>query len=415
MKTEVQSILRTIIFNILTVIIVSTFPSHASSANVDHIAKIDALVENGGYAVDGGTGFSAALNSEKQYIPASILKIATAYAALQILGPEFRFETHFYLDDVDNLYIKGFGDPYLISEEIRNIIACFKGQGIKLIQDIIIDDSAFEIDDVEQLSGGSDNPYDALNTALAVNFNTVNIQKDKTGRILSAEDQTPILPLMFSLGKKLPSGNHRINITVKNSPQNISTRYAGELFRAIQHELKIEGEGSIKSGKVPENLEPVYVHHSRTLREMIAPLMLYSNNYIANQIFLACGSAEMGYPATWKKARKVMARLFQKELGLTVKDIKIVEGSGLSRENLITPAAMLAILREFKDNADLLPFEKGRRIKSGTLKGVYSYAGYFNNKENLQRFVLILNQKKNVRDKLIDHIEKYIRVQKLND
>ena len=61
-------------------------------------------------------------NREKLFIPASILKILTSLAALDLLGPDCRFSTAWYLDpDSKNLYLKGFGDPLLISEIIEEL------------------------------------------------------------------------------------------------------------------------------------------------------------------------------------------------------------------------------------------------------------------------------------------------------
>src|ERR1700690_1390876 len=59
-----------------------------------------------------------AQNADKPFTPASVTKIVTAWLALEVLGADYRFETRFYLDDKRVLYIKGGGDPYLISEEL---------------------------------------------------------------------------------------------------------------------------------------------------------------------------------------------------------------------------------------------------------------------------------------------------------
>ena len=56
-------------------------------------------------------------NADKPFVPASVTKIVTAWLALEVLGADYRFETRFYLDAKRVLYIKGGGDPYLISEE----------------------------------------------------------------------------------------------------------------------------------------------------------------------------------------------------------------------------------------------------------------------------------------------------------
>jgi D-alanyl-D-alanine carboxypeptidase/D-alanyl-D-alanine-endopeptidase (penicillin-binding protein 4) len=172
----------------------------------------------------------------------------------------------------------------------------------------------------------------------------------------------------------------------------------------------MNGIGEIVEKQVPENLEPVYVHRSdKTLPEIIESLMLYSNNFIANQLFLACGAKQYGYPATWEKGRRVLAEFMNDKLDLSEKDVKMVEGSGLSRKNRVSPQAMLVLLRVFKPYAHLLPLENGMRIKSGTLKGIYSYAGYFTDSGELDSFVLILNQSGNNRDKLLELLEGYYR------
>jgi D-alanyl-D-alanine carboxypeptidase/D-alanyl-D-alanine-endopeptidase (penicillin-binding protein 4) len=383
-------------------------PARANDINSSAIAATEALIANGGYAVEKNNRLIATRNLQTPYVPASILKIATALAALEILGPDFRFTTNFYRDGEHNLYIKGSGDPFLISEEVAAIIVKLKELGCTEINDIYLDDTAFRLAASADGAGTSENPYDAQNSALAVNFNTVNITKEKGGIIVSAEEQTPTLALMSELAAKLPPGLHRINITRQETEgAAIISRYAGELFRAFQRQEKIAGEGTIVRKKTPEKLKPFYIHSSsKNLEDVIEPLLLYSNNFIANQIFLTLGAHTYGYPATWEKAIKVVKDYLQKEYILSEKDIKIVEGSGLSRKNRASPRAMMQLLDSFKPYAGLLPQEGGRFLKSGTLEGVYSYAGYFMENERLDSFVLLLNQEKNNRDRVLDVLDR---------
>jgi D-alanyl-D-alanine carboxypeptidase/D-alanyl-D-alanine-endopeptidase (penicillin-binding protein 4) len=157
---------------------------------------------------------------------------------------------------------------------------------------------------------------------------------------------------------------------------------------------------------VPDDLTPVYIHRSsKKLDSLIESLMLYSNNYIANQIFLTCGAKQSGYPATWAKGRNALTKYLNKELGIDEKAVEIYEGSGLSRNNRVTPRAMIRILEAFRPYYMLLPLSDNRRVKSGTLTGVYSYAGYFLTDKQPDSFVLILNQNKNHRDRLLDILE----------
>jgi D-alanyl-D-alanine carboxypeptidase/D-alanyl-D-alanine-endopeptidase (penicillin-binding protein 4) len=370
-------------------------------------AEVMRFIDNGGYAVKKDSRIIAAHNLHTMFVPASIVKIAISLVALRILGPQYRFETYFFMDAKQNLYIKGFGDPFLISEEIVIIVRELKKIGCQRINDIYLDDTAFDIPTIADGSGLSDNPYDAQNNALAVNFNTVNVKKDQTGKVRSAEEQTPILPLMAELSEKLEPGIHRINISRGRTGRNeIINRYAGELFRAFQHKEKIPGDGIIVFKKTPENLTPYYTHQSsKALEDIIAPLMLFSNNFIANQLYLTMGAKLYGYPATWEKSRMAVEDNLLKEFKLSAGEIRIVEGSGLSRKNMVTPSAMIQLLDFFKPYSGFLPQAGGKFLKSGTLKGVYSYGGYFSENNNLDSFVLMLNQEENTREQLLQELE----------
>jgi len=383
----------------------------ADDAEPDYTTAINRLIDNGGYAVKKDGQLIATQNLHEIFVPASIVKIATASMALDILGPQFRFNTNFYLDGQQNLYIQGFGDPFLISEEVAVIFEKLKELGCPKVNDIYLDNSAFELVASFDGAGKSDNPYDAQNSALAVNFNTVHIKKEKSGEVLSAEEQTPTLAVMAALAEKLQPGIYRINITQeKTGGAALMSRYVGELFRALQQQGNITGEGMIARRKIPENLPLFYTHRSsKTLEDIIGQLMLFSNNFIANQLFLTLGANKYGYPATWEKSVQAMAGYLLEEHNLPEKEIKLVEGSGLSRKNRASPHAMMKLLDSFKSFAKLLPQEDGKFLKSGTLKGVYSYAGYFMEKEKLDNFVLILNQETNYRDHLLQLLEKMYR------
>ena len=64
-----------------------------------------------------------AQNADKPFVPASVAKIVTAWLAMEVLGGDYRFETRFYLDDKRVLYVRGGGDPFLVSEELKPLAA----------------------------------------------------------------------------------------------------------------------------------------------------------------------------------------------------------------------------------------------------------------------------------------------------
>jgi len=362
---------------------------------------IAGLVKNGGILVsrDGKTIYR--LNDNQTFLPASTLKIGTALAAIHILGQDHRFATRFYRSKENDLFIRGLADPFLVSEEIREIARILHTAGIESIRNIYLDDSACLLEGKTDGAEESLNPYDADNGCLAVNFNTVSIAVGRENGVRSDEAQTPWLPIMAELGSGLPPGRHRINIT---TPENRSLRYAGELFAAMCREQGIKMKGTVAAATTPSDLPLFYEHRSaKSLDEILAALLLYSNNFIANQLFLACGAKQFGWPATWEKGQRAVSAFYQDKLGLNPSQLSQQEGSGLSRRNRITPQAMLSLLDAFKPHAHLLPADqKGALLKSGTMTGVYAYAGYFTAEKGLDSFVLLLNQPENTRDRVLE-------------
>lgn len=361
--------------------------------------RLDNLVENGGLVVTRNGATIYERNANSQFMPASVQKIGTALAAIEILGMDYRFTTRFYYNGEHDLYIRGLADPLLVSEEVARIVATLRARGLSSIRNISLDDSGCLLENGTDGASNTLNPYDAQNSCLAVNFNTINLVKTADGQVRSAEGQTPTLPLMRELAQGVPPGTHRINVTATG---NQSLRYAGELFAAMFKKQGVTVRGKITSGPVPEGVKPFYEHaSSKSLPEALTGLLKYSNNFIANQLFLAIGAKQYGWPATWGKGRQAMAAFYRNELGLSDKDILVREGSGLSRQNRVTPKGMLAILEAFKPYAALLPFANGCLRKSGTMTGVYGYGGYFTGEHGLDSFVLILNQPKNTRDQVL--------------
>ncbi|MFT5698733.1 MAG: D-alanyl-D-alanine carboxypeptidase/D-alanyl-D-alanine-endopeptidase (penicillin-binding protein 4) [Desulforhopalus sp.] len=365
-------------------------------------SHLSELVTNGSYLVQSKQKIIGH-RKEDLFLPASTLKILTSLAALDLLGPEFRFETHFYIDDEQNLYIKGYGDPFLTSEEIRIICSSLKNRGITQIRSIFLDDSSYKQQQTPGITS-SNNPYDAPTGALAVNFNTLMVDKLPSGAVQSAELQTPSLAIMKRLARKLPTGTQRINIGTdgNNTLISLQLQYVGELFCALLHETGIIVEGGFDKRNVPHSLEPFLIHKSsKNLKEVMGECLHYSNNFIANQVFLYCGLQKNGSPATWDKARGSITNFIEKTLHLSKKQLSVQDGSGLSRQNRMSAEALVTILVHFKQYADLLNRHSGVLLKSGTMQDVYCYGGYFTENETLIPFVILLNQKRNTRDKIL--------------
>ncbi|MDP2647250.1 MAG: D-alanyl-D-alanine carboxypeptidase [Desulfobacterales bacterium] len=326
-------------------------------------------------------------NADKTLVPASTLKLLTSLAALHYLGPGYRFSTEFYLDRNSNLKIKGYGDPLLISEVLADIAGVLRKK-ISTYNDLILDDSYFAGPLTIPGITSSDQPYDAPNGALCVNFNTIFFEREK-GFPVSAEPQTPLLPFALKRIGKSSRGQGRIPLSRKNDE---SLLYAGHLFRYFLDRHGITSGGMIKTGEVnPATDQLVYRYVSRfSLEENIAKLLEHSNNFMANQLLIATGAKVGGPPGTLDKGVQTMAN-FSKNV-LKINQIKMVEGSGISRKNRISVQGMHKVLDAFAPFRHLLRTRDGFQYKSGTLHHVSTAAGYFEggNKE-LYRIVVLLN------------------------
>ena len=364
--------------------------------------KFSQLVKNGSVTVasDKWILYRYPPKQNSLLVPASVQKYATALAALHYFGSQFRFSTDFYMDQNNELGVRGHGDPFLVSEEWQKIAEKLSDLPSvpKKSEGLFFDTSLFE--ENIQIPGikYSLNPYDAINGALVVNFNTVYLKVDKNGTISSAEEQTPLTPLAKHLGKKLTSGTHRVSI-----PPDSGFAYAGELLQTIflRQGLSFKNR-KVSLRKVSSAGKLVYRHYNNlNLQDVIAGMMLYSNNFTANQLLLTTGMKRFGSPASLKKGRLAVEGYLKKELGISSDQFRIAEGSGISRKNRLTPDAVLLLLKAFLPYQHLLPREKNIPYKTGTLSGVYSMAGYLSTSDPLY-FVILLNQQKNHREKIRD-------------
>lgn len=351
-------------------------------------------------------------NVSNPLIPASILKIVTALAAISSLGEDYKFQTHFYYNSHNsNLYIKGFGDPLFISEEINKatelLASKLKKEKIPTINNIILDHSFFE--ENINIPGRSDtlNPYDAFQSALCANFNTVFFKTDTaTNEIISAEEQTPLLPIFKQkiMATNLKSG--RITLSRKES-----LTYPGYLVKYFLKKSGINTSGQVLTGITDKNEELFLIYNSeKTLLEIIQNLLEYSNNFIANQLLLTMGAQASGAPSNLEKSISAINTYLSDNFQNL--QIKFVEGSGISRENQVSSENMIKILIQFMPYHSLLRKDDKGFFKTGTLSGIRTKAGYIIGKDkSLYPYVIMINKKKMGYDDILKRME--LRVKNL--
>jgi D-alanyl-D-alanine carboxypeptidase/D-alanyl-D-alanine-endopeptidase (penicillin-binding protein 4) len=329
------------------------------------------------------------INDTVPMIPASTLKILTSLTALETLGKEFVFFTRISYDTATHrLFLKGFGDPLLISEEVarmaRQIASKFQPEQVS---DIVLDNSFFSADITIPGTGRSKNPYDATTGALCANFNTFRFSwSPAQNRYISAEPQTPFLEIFK---KEIRTSGQKQGRILLSPP--LRERYPGLLLAEFLKQQGIPVTGKVITGPFCDGCSPVMAFASSfPLDQVVEKLLAFSNNFMANQIMLTLGAKRFGPPATLEKGVSVLNEFAETQLRLD--GIKLVEGSGLSRQNRISARQMLRVLKAFLPYRRLLRQQGNEFYKTGTLSDVRTRAGYFMGKDGeLYPYVIMLN------------------------
>ncbi|SEL20797.1 D-alanyl-D-alanine carboxypeptidase/D-alanyl-D-alanine endopeptidase [Nitrosovibrio tenuis] len=277
------------------------------------------------------------LNAGVAMNPASVMKLVTTFAGLELLGPAYTWKTELYADGLrngdtlqGNLIIKGYGDPKLNLENFWLLTRRLRQTGLREIAgDLMLDNSHFDLPNAHpaDFDGKPHRAYNVLPEALLVNYRTLAIRlipqpESKTIRIVV--DPLPALldlknNLMLSNGpcsdwrdalatdiRIDPQDNSRVSIIFDG---NYSTHcgektlflsihdnayYILSLFRQLWQEQGGTFRGRAISGTVPEGLLPVEIHQSPPLADIVRDINKFSNNAAARQLYLALGLAASG-------------------------------------------------------------------------------------------------------------------------
>ncbi|BDG10262.1 D-alanyl-D-alanine carboxypeptidase/D-alanyl-D-alanine endopeptidase [Anaeromyxobacter paludicola] len=375
-----------------------------------------------------------ARNADDLFNPASNVKLFTAAAALARLGPEFRFETEFYAEPgaaetVRALYVRGKGDPSMVTERLYAIAGELAHRGIRTVKgDLVLDDSWFD----EQREGPGydqehgDRAYLAPTGALSLNFNAVAIHvaggpKPKARGRVELEpasdfftlDNRTVTARARARRRVVPSsslqgGLERITVTGRlplNGGDQVFYRKIGDPTLYFGHTLKrmlelrgVRVTGQVRAGRVPPAARLVYLAQSDELAEIVRTLQKHSNNFIAEQLVKTLGAQVKGAPGSWPKGIEAIQD-FLAEAGIPRGGYQMRNGSGLNDANRFTARQTVTLLgamwRRFPLAAEYvgaLPVAGkdgtirwrmwgtdavGRlRAKTGTLDGVRSLSGY---------------------------------------
>jgi D-alanyl-D-alanine carboxypeptidase/D-alanyl-D-alanine-endopeptidase (penicillin-binding protein 4) len=385
--------------------------------------------------------------------PASVMKLVTTYAALDVLGPAYTWRTPVYMEGAvregtlqGNLYIKGQGDPKLVLERLWLLLRRVQGLGIKTIAgDIVLDRSAFEVppSDPAHFDGEPLRPYNAAPDALLINYKAVVMtftpdRSTGTAQVqfdppLAGVQMQPTVPLLSAGGSTSGDcGDYRGALKADFSDPN-RIRFAGGYpsgcgekvwpvayadptsyaTRAVQSMwLDVGGKltGTVRLGTVPSAVvqgKPAFDVASAPLAEVIRDINKYSNNVMAQQVFLTLGRGEADTPASFDSARAVVQRWWKERMGSD--DAPVLDnGSGLSRQERISAQALGRLLQSaylsplMPELMSSLPITgvdgtlrrvKSRtngsaHLKTGSLSNVVAVAGYVHAASG-KRYVLV--------------------------
>ncbi|MEF8699843.1 MAG: D-alanyl-D-alanine carboxypeptidase/D-alanyl-D-alanine-endopeptidase [Candidatus Accumulibacter sp. UW26] len=389
------------------------------------LASVGVVVQ----AVSGGPALLSH-NAQQAMNPASVMKLLTTYAGLELLGPAYTWrsealaETRPIAGRLDgHLYLRGSGDPRLGLEQFWLLLRQLRARGVSEIGgDLVLDRSAFAIPPHDP--GAFDQqplrPYNVGPDALLINFRSVRLtlEADPVRQRVAVIAETPndglAIDNRLTLARE-PCGDWReqIGVTVAGATIALSGSFAaacGEkalnlapwtadvqiesLFRALWRELGGRFNGRVRDGRAPIGASPLAVQESPTLGEIVREINKYSNNVMARQLFL---SLDPERPATADGARREVARWLQAK-GLQLPELVLDNGSGLSRSERIS-ADSLARLLQAAWQSPVMPeliaslpiagvdgtlrtrFNEGAtsgraHLKSGYLEGVRAIAGY---------------------------------------
>ena len=412
-------------------------------------------------------------NIHQALTPASIMKILTAEAALLYLGPNYRFSTQLLTDAKGvkdgvlqgNLYIVLSGDPSLIFPDLVELMMSLQSQGISVISgNVYIDNTAYDQKFYGPGWGGKDKNYcyGAPISASIINHNCLPLSMQPS-RVAGRKATVITSPVHFYPGIKnsvvtksrsrdcslhmktnlnssisldgcLSKNNEGwgVNYVVTDIPE-----YNRTLFKSLLRKLRIDVYGTVTFGSAKRTLSLIATHHSEPLPEIIRDMLKKSDNVIAGALFKKLGQIHSGSPGSWENGSIAVSRILSKQAGVQTSGMRLLDGSGLSVNNLATPAQFMQVLQFAYGNSKtrdyfieslpisgvdgtlkrrMLNITRKIRAKTGTISGVASLAGYATsyNKDTLA-FVIIVNghkglnwRYKSMEDKIATALTHYI-------
>jgi len=368
-------------------------------------------------------------NGNEPRNPASTIKLLTTLVALDVLGPSYRWRTDVFaegeLDDGrlnGDLVLKGYGDPFLVTERVWQLLRNIRHAGVREITgDLLLDDSWFDVGEYMNFKVVR---YwfepDLANGGVNVRLDPVldNLRVDNRLGLANGSCRG------FQRGITVTANKTVSEVTFSGRFPNGCTRYAMDRT-ALSHNEFVYGlfdsmwrdsgglfDGSWRNVVVAEDAEPLLSFNSRPLTEMITRINKHSNNVMARQLLYTLGAESNGAPGTQDNGKAVISKWLA-DNGLASTEIAIQNGAGLSRKTRTTARDMAKMLQfawrqpympEYLASMSLSGLDGTLRqrfantglvgkahLKTGSLDHVTAIAGYLQSRSG-RRFAVVAMQ-----------------------
>jgi D-alanyl-D-alanine carboxypeptidase/D-alanyl-D-alanine-endopeptidase (penicillin-binding protein 4) len=365
--------------------------------------------------------------------PASVMKLVTTYAALELLGPAFTFRTDVLVNGTvvggvlsGDLVVRGGGDPKLTYERLWQLAHHLRARGLREVKGDVILDRSYFAPATHDPAGFDKEPRRAYNVgpdALLVNYQAVDFRfvPEAEAVRVSAEPDLPSLEIASRI-RIVPgpcgawrqglsydviengmlasitfSGTFPSECGEKSWPLAVMepARYTEAVWRWVWSEAGGILRGKVRAGTTPPEARLFHRHESEPLAHLVRDTNKYSNNVMARHLFLALSAEPYGAGGETHASARLVAE-WLKRRGIEAPELVMENGSGLSRAERASAGTIAALLRmawssplmpELASSLPVLAVDgtlksRGRlaagqaHLKGGTLTGVQSVAGY---------------------------------------
>lgn len=331
--------------------------------------------------LDGGK-LSLNWRDRVKVLPASTEKMVTTLAALELLGPDWRWKTSYlYSGEIDGgilfgtLFVRGGGDPKYVAENLWRDLSRLKSMGIDRIEgNVVIDRTYFEKESQDpEFKEDWDRPYTAPSDAALLNYRSVALtltpQLEQKRALVTSVPQIKdlVIPASIPIGKQKGCVRWRkaleLNIEEPWKPEfggalpngcdekilayliPDANQYWKVYFQAIASEVGLTWNGHVVDGQVSDDAVLLFDVWSDDLGSLVKLTNKFSNNVFAKHILLTLAAKNSpGIPASYSYARAVLSDWLQHTVKIAPGEIVLDNGSGLSRKSRVTARAMTKLI-----------------------------------------------------------------------